>query len=696
MNANSNALPLAGGRPAPWWRRLLEAGRGRRERRHARPLGDPALRMLDAVLADAGVIVVVHDDEGHCLVCNAEAARVAGLGVVPLAGSSLVGRLPDTMLYGPFEGGDIETWPTPAGPRQYRVNRGRLPGNAPGDCEPRYLVARDVTEQRQHAERLARSEQQLSLAMRGAALGLWDWQVATGEVHVNERWAEMLGYRVEEIEPHMDSWRALVHPDDWAAIDAALLPHLRGDTDSYRCEHRLRHRDGHWVWVLDAGRVVERDAGGRALRALGIQLDVTDRRHAIDALEASRRDLEDRVQERTRALQQATAEAHAASEAKSAFLANISHEIRTPMNAIVGLTRLLARSAHDTEEAERIAKISGAADHLMTLIGDVLDLSKIEAGHMELEQLPLALPELLRQALGLFGAQAQAKGIALRLVAGGLPERLLGDPTRLRQAVLNLVANAVKFTDSGEVMLAVTQLPNDDGDAHAVKLRFEVSDTGPGFGPDVARRLFSAFEQGDPTIARRHGGTGLGLAITRRIAEMMGGEVGLASKPGRGARFWFTARFAIDQRPRGFEEGPSLRLPAAERLRLRHHGRRVLLVEDNLVNQEIALAVLAQAALQVTVADDGAAALAAAAAGGFDAVLMDLHLPDMDGFEVTRRLQAGGLAAPVLALTASATAQERAQCERVGMTAFLTKPLDPDALHEALLAAFARTASARF
>ncbi|MDR7270637.1 PAS domain S-box-containing protein [Pelomonas saccharophila] len=679
-----SALPLPAAGPARWLRRLRDAGRARLLRRRSQALGAQAMQMLDAVLADAGVAVVVYDAEGHCLVCNAEAARVAGLAVVPPPGSSLVGRLPDVMLHGPFEAVDAESWQTPAGPRLFRVNRGRLAG----DGGARYLVARDVTEQRHAAERLVRNEQQLSLAMRGAALGLWDWQVASGEVHVNERWAEMLGYRVEEIEPHLDSWRALVHPDDWAAIDASLLPHLRGHTDSYRCEHRLRHRDGHWIWVLDAGQVVERDAEGRALRALGIHLDVTDRRAAIDELERSRRELELRVRERTAALEQATAEARAANEAKSAFLANISHEIRTPMNAIVGMSRLLSRSTVDTEQAARIATIESAAGHLMTLIGDVLDLSKIEAGHMELEQLPLALPELLRQSLGLFSPQAQAKGVGLRLHAAGLPERLLGDPTRLRQAVLNLVANAVKFTDRGEVVLSVVQLP--DASGAAVKLRFEVSDTGPGFAPEVAGRLFSAFEQGDASMARRHGGTGLGLAITRRIAEMMGGEVGLASEPGRGARFWFTARLMRDQRPASFEEGQPLRLSAAERLRLRHHERRVLLVEDNPVNQEIAVAVLAQGALEVCVAPDGESALREAAAyPAFDAVLMDLHLPDMDGFEVTRRLREGGLSAPVLALTASAMPLERAHCERLGMAAFLTKPLDPDALHEALLAVFA-------
>ena len=665
-----------------WLRRLRRFGLGRRE---AARRGEEALQLLDAVLAQAGVAVVVHDERGRCLVCNAEAARLCGLVLSPAPGTPLFGLLPDAVLRPTAEPGDIETWPTALGRRDFRVMRGVLAGGR----SARYLVARDVTEQRRDAERLARQEQQLSMTIRSAALGLWDWTIASGEMRVNDRWAALLGYRLDEIEPHVDSWRALVHPEDWPVVESSLQSHLAGRTDSFRCEHRLRHRDGRWVWVLDAGQVVQRDAAGQAVRALGIVLDVSDRRSAMQALEASRRELELRVQERTAALARATAEAHAASEAKSAFLANISHEIRTPMNAIVGLTRLIASAESDAAQRERIAKVEGAAEHLMTLIGDLLDLSKIEAGHMTLEQLPLELHGLLEQSLGLFGPQVQAKGIALRLQVPPLPGRLMGDPTRLRQAVLNLVGNAVKFTQRGEVVLDVSIV---DEDPQAVRLRFEVRDTGPGIAPDVAPRLFMPFEQGSTSTARRHGGTGLGLAITKRIAELMDGEVGLASELGRGSRFWFTARLPRDLRRDAATGGPREQIAASERLALRHPGARVLLVEDNPVNQEIALAMLAQADLQTMVAADGATALRLAEGTLFDAVLMDLHLPDMDGVDVMRRLRAADMRAPVLALTATAMPGERALCEQEGMCAFLTKPLRPETLHEALLTALDRPA----
>ncbi|MBL8359146.1 MAG: PAS domain-containing protein, partial [Rubrivivax sp.] len=319
------------------------------------------LQLLDAVMDSAGIVVVAQDLEGRLLTCSAEATRLAGLRSSPLPGTPLSELPPCGWLMFP-EGADPqplgsdECWHTRVGPRTYGVVRGQL-RDARGVVCGRYLVARDVTAQREGALALQRSEQQLALALHGAGIGLWDWHVPSGAVDFNHRWADMLGYRLDEVDRHVDTWKALVHPDDWEHVREVLESHLEGRTPSYRCEHRLRHRDGRWVWVIDAGRVVERDADGRPLRAVGIHLDISDRRAAQLALEQSRTELERRVDERTEALAEATRRAETASQAKSAFLANMSHEIRTPLNAIIGLSHLMGDTPGDARQADRIAKV---------------------------------------------------------------------------------------------------------------------------------------------------------------------------------------------------------------------------------------------------------------------------------------------------------------------------------------------------
>ena len=642
------------------------------------------LQMLDAVMDGAGVVVIALDLEGRALLCNTEAARVAGLAR-PTPPGELLGPLLPAELRGPAQrvshgrrSSEDETWPTPVGPRIYSVARGPL-RDAEGRPFGHYAIARDVTSQRESAAALERSEQQLALALHGAELGLWDWHVPSGRVAFNRRWTEMLGYRLEEVEPNVTSWQSLVHPDDLSVIEADLKPHLEGRTTAYRCEHRLRHRDGHWIWVLDAGRVVERDAQGQAVRAVGIHLDISDRRAAEAALASSREELERRVVERTEALAEATRRAEAASHAKSAFLANMSHEIRTPMNAIVGLSRLMSAAATDARQADRIGKIERAAEHLMTLIGDILDLSKIEAGRLGLEAVAFSLPELLEQVQGLVTPQAEARGLQLGVDAPGLPEHLLGDPTRVRQALLNLASNAVKFTPQGRVTLRVRAL---NATADGLLLKFEVEDTGIGIEPEQAARLFKPFEQGDSSTTRRFGGTGLGLAITRRLAELMGGETGLRSTPGRGSCFWFSARL----KPASSEvvmadSGPG----TLAEMQARHTGCRVLLAEDDLVNQEVARAMLEAANLVVDTALDGAMALQMALAEPFDAVLMDLHMPGTDGLDATRQLREAGCRVPIIAITASAYPEDRLQCEAAGMDGFIAKPFEQGELYRELL-----------
>ncbi len=403
-----------------------------------------------------------------------------------------------------------------------------------------------------------------------------------------------------------------------------------------------------------------------------------------ERLHRGRHQLEAEVRSRTTQLAEARDRADAASYAKSAFLANMSHEIRTPMNAILGLTRLLRRETEPTRLSDRLAKIDDSARHLLSIINDILDLSKIESGRLELERANFALATLFDQVRSLISEQAAVKGLAIEVDTDNLPLWLRGDPTRLRQALLNYASNAVKFTEHGKITLRGLLLSEHE---ERLLVRFEVQDTGVGIAPEHLPRLFEAFEQADPSTTRRFGGTGLGLAITQRLARMMGGDSGVLSQPGRGSTFWFTAWLERGQEGEALAETSPAGLQAEALLRTRHAGSRVLLAEDHPVNREVAVEQLEAVGLLVDTVADGQQAIDKVAAGAYDLVLMDVQMPRLDGLAAARAIRRlpGCARLPILAMTANAFTEDRAACLDAGMDDFISKPVDANVLYPCLL-----------
>jgi len=683
------------------------------------------------------------------------------------------------------------------------------------DGEPvsRVIYAQDITDERRSQEELAQYrhglEEQVAVrtaalqqvhqrladtqfAMEAAGIGIQWVDPASGRfVYVNRHAAELLGTTPERmLSMGVTDVDEAYAGGDYAALSAPLRHQGRA-----QYETRLCTRNGRLVpvevtsWFLQPG-------SGDAGRFIQFVVDIS-RRQEVQA-----------------ALRQAKESAESANLAKSAFLANMSHEIRTPMNAIIGLTHLLARDARDELQRQRLRKVDGAARHLLQVINDILDLSKIDAGKLTLERVVFARDELLMRAVDVVSQEAATKGLELVVDVGPMPERLRGDPKHLAQALINLLANAVKFTERGWVRLHGEALAEDAG---RVQLRFEVQDTGIGVAPEQQPLLFRAFGQADGSTTRRFGGTGLGLALTQRLARLMGGDAGMSSTPGAGSTFWFTAwveraanlhvdglgqrplaglrALVVDDLPESLQalgrqlgalglrpelqadaaaaparaaeqdvllldEGmpgidgvevlrrlratlggatppavlliehdheaswrrardaqfdavlvkpvtpsalhdtllrllhgggtrsaapPLAETEAAAALRRTAAGRRVLLVEDNPINQEVASELLSSVGLAVTVAADGAKALEMAAGTPFDLVLMDVQMPRMDGLEATRRLRASGATLPIVAMTANAFGEDRDACLRAGMNDHVGKPVDPALLYATLL-----------
>jgi PAS domain S-box-containing protein len=560
-------------------------------------------------------------------------------------------------------------------------------------------VARDVSRRLALEQSTKTRENQWWFALNEASDGLWDWEIATGAVFFSPQLKRMLGYGPDEMAPLLSTWIDNVHPDDAARTQAALQAHLDGRRARYEAEYRLRNRNGQYLWMHDRGQVCERDAAGQPSRVVGMVQDITQRKHAEAELARHRDHLEELVAQRTTALSLAKEAAEAASRAKSSFLAHMSHELRTPMNAIIGMNGLARQRTTDPALQALLDHVADASQHLMGVITDILDLSKIEADRMTLASADFVLGDVFRSLMQLCRHRAQEQGLALVL---DLPddlaaERLHGDALRLKQVLLNLVGNALKFTPQGQVNVQVRRTAPQGPGADALRLQVTVQDSGIGIAPEVLARLFQPFEQADNSTTRRFGGTGLGLALCRRLVELMHGHIEVQSQPGQGSRFSFEVALARAQPPTAPPPGLAPAHAGLHGLQQRHAGARVLLAEDEPVNRLVARGLLEQAGLQVDEAEDGRQALALAEQHDYALILLDVRMPELNGLEAAQALRAGPRHAhtPIVAMTANAFAEDRQRCLDAGMDDHLIKPVEPQHFYDALLHYLDRPAAAR-
>ena len=620
-------------------------------------------RLLQELVASAPFGVGVFDENRECVVRNANYGRILELPQDLLDGKPL--RLIDQFRFchgrGDFADLGLEVsadlaWQMMQSRESRRAERrlgnGRWVDMRVAPVTGGALVTYfDITNYKEIENELRQAKERLEAAAAAGIVGLWECDFVNGKFFWDSVMYQIYGLSENDFANPRDAFFACMHPEDKGRATSAFQQAFEGKRNP-ELEYRIVRPDGAVRSLKGLSRTTF-GAGDKLLRMVGVIYDVTEQKETLQALE------------------QAKSQAEAANKAKSEFLANISHEIRTPLNAILGMTQILSRSGLSEEQLSCVRTIDSSGQNMLVLLSDVLDLSKIEAGQLELNEVPFSLAEVIASVTNSFSVSAKDKGIALRVEP--LPETLpalLGDSIRLGQVLTNLIGNAVKFTTEGEVTVSVKAL---DLSPESVRVRIAVRDTGIGIAPEHLGKLFKPFVQAERTTYRRFGGTGLGLAISKRLVGLMGGVIGVDSEPGEGSEFWVVALFKTTSLTRANETGG-----VAGHGEKKLAGVRVLVVDDTATSREIAIKLLSLEGAVCDAADNGLTAIARLRAkpDHFDLVLMDVQMPDMDGLEATRVIRHDlGLAdLPVIALTAGAMAGQRELAVAAGMNGFVAKP----------------------
>ncbi|SKB12394.1 putative Sensor protein [Planktothrix sp. PCC 11201] len=523
-------------------------------------------------------------------------------------------------------------------------------------------LEQEIRDRQEIQEILKKSEQRYQLTLESVNEGIWDWQITTDTIYFSPQWKAMLGYEDKEIPNLFSSWETLVHSDDLHQVLDFLGEHLKSDcNEPYSCEFRMWHKNGSYRWILSRGRIVERDAEGKPMRLLGSHTDLTDRKQT---------EIE---------LQIAKETADAANKAKSEFLANMSHELRTPLNGILGYAQILMGAKNlDSQNVLSVKIIYQCGSHLLTLINDILDFSKIEAGKIEFYPTPFNFGAFLEDVSQIFRLRAEQKAISFTCEFDfSLPDNLHGDEKRLRQVLINLLGNAVKFTDCGGVtfkvqLIKLVPLEPNTQELQAINtIRFQIEDTGVGIGKEQMQKIFQPFEQVGNTDKRSEG-TGLGLAISLKIVEMMGSSIQVNSQLNTGSQFWFDLDIPSASQWESCNIEPKTAIAGYGGTKLK-----ILAVDDRWENRSVLVNLLAPLGFEVLEAANAQEALEQVNSVQFNAVITDLVMPEMDGFELVSRLRSQPELQDLVIIISSASVFEADQHKSldVGANAFLPKPI---------------------